>query len=122
MGNPHLVLFVPEATIELAEEVGRALVKHPDFPYGANVELATVRSPEDIDVVVYERGVGITLACGTGACATAVAASLEMGVKRGRPVRIGLPGGDATVELASDLSEVWLEGPAEEVFKGVWTA
>jgi len=120
MGNPHLVLFVDETSRALAESVGPALVAHPDFPAGTNVELATVRDRRHIDVVVYERGVGVTLACGTGACATAVAACLADRTDFGAPLELRLPGGPATVEVAADLSEVWLEGPAVEVFRGVW--
>lgn len=120
MGNPHLVLFVPETSRALAETVGAVLVAHRDFPAGTNVELAAVRDRRHIEVVVYERGVGITLACGTGACATAVAACLADRADRGAPLTITLLGGPATVEVAPDLSQVWLEGPAVEVFRGVW--
>lgn len=118
MGNPHLVLFVDETGPTLAEQVGKVLVGHPDFPAGTNVELASLRGPREIDLVVFERGVGLTLACGTGACATAVAACLDGRTELGAPIAIHLPGGDATVEVAEDLSEVWLEGPAVEVFRG----
>jgi diaminopimelate epimerase len=120
MGNPHLVLFVEETSRALAEQVGPALVRHPDFPAGTNVELAAVRDRRHIDVVVYERGVGITLACGTGACATAVAACLAGHTDWAVPLELRLLGGPALVEVAADLSEVWLEGPAVEVFRGVW--
>lgn len=118
MGNPHLVIFLPHADTALAAEVGEALVAHPDFPEGTNVELAALRADGGIDLIVYERGVGLTLACGTGACATATAACLLGHAAPGAPVAIHLPGGVVRVEVAPDYHEVWLEGPAEEVFTG----
>jgi len=119
MGNPHLVLFLPDApTRELAEKVGAALVGHPDFADGTNVELAHVRGRDEIDLIVFERGVGITLACGTGATATAAAACAEGLCERGRSITLHLLGGDARIEIAEDDSESWLEGPAQEVFRG----
>lgn len=122
MGNPHLVLLVDATGRALAEQVGPVLVAHPDFPEGTNVELAVVHDRQTIEVVVYERGVGITLACGTGACATAVAACLAGRADRGVPLSVGLLGGSATVEVAPDYTQVWLEGPGEEVYRGTWPA
>jgi len=121
MGNPHLALFVSEVTHELARTVGAALTAHADFPEGVNVEFVVVRDPRSLEVVVFERGVGLTLACGTGACAAAVAACREVRTEPGAPLTVHLPGGPAIVEVARDYEEVWLEGPAEEVFAGTFS-
>ena len=77
-----------------------------------------MRGAGDIELAVWERGAGLTQACGTGACATAVAAVLTDRLNAGDNVRILLPGGVLTVTVASDLSRVWMTGPAVEVFEG----
>lgn len=120
MGNPHLVLVAGRSDPEEARRLGMALSAHPDFPEGTNVELVAVRGSRALDVTVYERGVGLTQACGTGACAAVVAAALDHHVAMGEAIRVRLPGGVATVEIAPDYEEVWLEGPATEVFRGVY--
>ena len=104
MGNPHAVIFIDDPAADLralAETYGPRLEVDPLFPRRTNVEFARVRrQPDEIDLVVWERGCGITLACGTGACATAVAACLEGRVARaqGDP---GAPAGRHTVHHAA---------------------
>jgi len=118
MGNPHAVIFVDgdEDLRALAETYGPVLEVASTFPRRANIELARVRGAE-IDLVVWERGCGITLACGTGACATAVAAALEERLPRGRETAVHLPGGALGVTVAPDDSGVRMRGPAKIVFR-----
>lgn len=115
MGNPHAVFFVKDVdAIDLAT-LGPKLERHEIFPERANIEIAQVISPEKIRVRVWERGTGITLACGTGACAALVAAS-----RRGlasRKADIVLDGGVLTVEWLKD-DHVLMSGPAAISFKG----
>jgi diaminopimelate epimerase len=115
MGNPHLVLFgVPP---DAAASLGPRLEHHPMFPERTNVEFA-LREGDGLSVTVWERGVGLTEACGTGACAAMVAASLEGLLPPGdeRPVR--LAGGVLHVRVLPDLSGVLMRGPAVRVFSG----
>ncbi len=121
MGNPHLVVFGPPKP-ELLHAHGPTLARHAAFPHGTNVEFVEVRTPDALDMLVYERGVGPTLACGTGACAAVVAACLEGRLAAGRTVTVHLPGGDVRVSTTPSLDEVSLEGPAERVFAGEWLA
>jgi diaminopimelate epimerase len=120
MGNPHVVLFVPEegaALRALAERVGPGLEVHHAFPARTNVELARV-DDDGIELVVWERGCGVTLACGTGACATAVAACLTGRATRGQELRVRLLGGDLHITVAPDDAGVSMRGPATFVFDG----
>lgn len=116
MGNPHLVLFTEDdpAAYHL-HHMGPALERHELFPERTNVELARV-ADDGIDVRVWERGVGETLACGTGACAVAVAAH-ETG-RAPSAVRVRFPGGPLSVERADD-GQVLLGGPVSKVFEAV---
>lgn len=116
MGNPHAVVFAVPA-LSVIDRVGEALNDaHPDFEEGVNVEFVEVTGDQTIRVVVYERGVGRTLACGTGACAAA-AAAVERGVCRlDEPVEVELPGG--ALRIAFDGRRVWMTGPVERVFSG----
>jgi diaminopimelate epimerase len=119
MGNPHAVIFVDdpaEDLMALAKRFGPVLEVSPTFPRRTNVELARVRGTE-IDLVVWERGCGITLACGTGACATAVAACVEERLVRGREIPVHLPGGPLGITVAADDSGVRMRGPATTVFR-----
>ncbi|MBL6976388.1 MAG: diaminopimelate epimerase, partial [Deltaproteobacteria bacterium] len=84
----------------------------------ANIEFAEERGPDHYAIRVYERGVGLTLACGTGAGAVAVAAVLTGRSRAGDPLRMDLPGGTLTLTVATDQSDVVLEGPAVRVFEG----
>jgi diaminopimelate epimerase len=115
MGNPHLVLFGVDdlAAVDL-RTVGPRLENHPDFPERTNVEFVNVRDGV-VEVRVWERGSGATMACGTGACASLVAATLSGLVDRRATVRF--PGGDLDVEWADD-DRVYLTGPATPVFDG----
>ncbi len=123
MGNPHAVVFFDGAeggdlsVVGLARHLGPGLVGHERFPEGANV--AFVR-PEGGRLVaaVFERGAGLTAACGTGACAIGVAAGLEERVPFGTPVEVLLPGGALTVEVEPELGNVAMTGPARLVFSG----
>jgi diaminopimelate epimerase len=122
MGNPHAVIFVDghEDLRALAERFGPVLEVAPTFPRRTNVEFAHVRSDDrgdEIDLVVWERGCGITLACGTGACATAAAACLEERLPRGREAKVNLPGGPLGITVAPDDSGVRMRGPATTVFR-----
>jgi diaminopimelate epimerase len=126
MGNPHAVIFVDDEAASLralAEGYGPALELADRFPNRTNVELARVRAAEgarrgEIDLVVWERGCGITMACGTGACATVVAACLEERLAPGVETAVHLPGGALFVTVAPDYSGVRMRGPANIVFEG----
>lgn len=118
MGNPHAVIFIddPKADLrQLAETYGPALETAAVFPHRTNVEFARVRDGE-IDLVVWERGCGITLACGTGACGTVAAAAVEERLAPGREVTVHLPGGALFITVAPDFSGVRMRGPANTVF------
>lgn len=117
MGNPHGVIFVDSIEDVPFDQLGPYMERHEMWPDRANIEFAQVLGPEDIRMRVWERGTGETLACGTGACATAVAAALTG--RTGRKVTLHLRGGDLRIELA-DNGHVMMTGPAEEVFEGVY--
>ncbi len=114
MGNPHCVFFVPDAEAVDLPVVGPALEHDPLFPQRTNVEFAALTAPDHLRMRVWERGAGITLACGSGACATAVAAHLR-GLT-GRQVRLDMDGGQLQVDWRDD--GVWLTGPVALVFDG----
>jgi diaminopimelate epimerase len=121
MGNPHAVLFVPDAGAVPLETVGPRLEHHPAFPARANVEVCQVLARDRLRVRVWERGAGITLACGTGACAAVVAAQLRRYVDE--RVVVELPGGALEVTWPGDPHRpVFLRGPAVHVFDGDWPA
>lgn len=114
-GNPHAILFGTFARGDV-EHLGPRIATHAAFPRGTNVEFACVLG-DGIDLVVWERGVGITMACGTGACAT-VAVACEKGLAaRGKPVTVRLPGGSLEVALGDD-GHATMRGPARRVFTG----
>ena len=119
MGNPHAVIFVDgdEDLRALAESYGPTLEVADRFPRRTNVEFARVRGGE-IDLVVWERGSGLTLACGTGACATVVAACLEERLTPGAETSVHLPGGTLSITVAPDYTGVRLRGPARIAFTG----
>jgi len=122
MGNPHAVAFVPEtgaALLARAERLGPSVETALSFPRKTNVELAHVHDDGTIELVVWERACGITLACGTGACATAVAACLTGRAQSGRDLTVRLLGGPLTIRVAPDLSGVRMTGPATRVYEGV---
>lgn len=116
MGNPHLVLLdVPPSE---AARLGPGLERHPWFPERTNVEFVKRTNSGGLEVVVWERGVGLTLACGTGACAAVVASALLSRSPFDTWVPVHLPGGMLDIKVARDLSQVWLKGPARFVFEG----
>ncbi len=117
MGNPHFILFT-QASIEKAKEIGPRLERHEWFPRRTNVEFAEPVSGREINLVVWERGAGLTLACGTGACAAAVASALGSYTEFDREVKVNLPGGSLFITVPKDLSRVWMRGPATFVFAG----
>ena len=119
MGNPHGVIFVDEITDELVLGAGPELERHSAFPDRANIEFVKVIDGETVQMRVWERGSGETLACGTGACATAVAAALTG--RTNRKVTVKLIGGDLSIEWNEKDNHVYMTGPARTVFTGVWT-
>ena len=119
MGNPHGVIFVDEITDELVLGAGPELERHSAFPDRANIEFVRVIDGETVQMRVWERGSGETLACGTGACATAVAAALTG--RTNRKVTVKLIGGDLSIEWNEKDNHVYMTGPARTVFTGVWT-
>jgi len=117
MGNPHAIIWVDDVDSAPVETVGPLIENHAFFPKKTNVEFAEAVHGEDrVRLRVWERGVGKTLACGTGACATLVAAVLSC--RSGRTATIELPGGELVVAWGTD-HHVYMTGPAEQVFAGV---
>jgi len=119
MGNPHAVIFLDDSSSlrTLAEEFGPLFETAERFPKRTNVEFAHVRASGEIDLVVWERGSGITLACGTGACATVVAACLEERLSPGTERLVHLPGGSLSIMVDTSYSSVRMRGPARVVFE-----
>lgn len=116
MGNPHLVIFVESLNRIDLSALGPLLENHPLFPDRTNVEFVEVLSPEEIRMRVWERGSGITQACGTGASASAVAAVANG--KTGRVVKVNMDGGTLTIRWERDSGQVYMRGGAAEVFEG----
>ena len=116
MGNPHLVIFVPDVERVPLEEVGPRLERHPLFPERVNVEFAQVLDGSHIRMRVWERGSGITQACGTGACATAVAAAFSS--RCGREADILMDGGTLHIHWEGPGGRLQMTGPATRVFDG----
>ena len=114
MGNPHYVIFTDD--VDQVGEKGRTLEQHPAFPQRCNIEFAQVQEAGVIRTRVWERGSGITQACGTGACATAVAAVLTGRAER--TSRIVMDGGTLTIEWREKDNHVYMTGPAAFVFDG----
>jgi diaminopimelate epimerase len=119
MGNPHAIVFLddPAALRPLAEEFGPLFETAERFPRRTNVEFAHVRGSGEIDLVVWERGSGITMACGTGACATVVAAALEERLPPGVERIVNLPGGPLSILVDKAYGSVRMRGPAHAVFE-----
>ena len=119
MGNPHAVTFIDQPIEEFPlHNIGPLVERHPIFPRRVNFEIVNLREDGNLDARVWERGSGETMACGTGACAIGVASRL-LG-HTGERVAVNLPGGTLNIEWDGE-GEVYLEGPAAEVFSGVWT-
>ena len=115
MGNPHAVTFVDGGwpLAEWARRVGPEVEQHPYFRHRTNAEFARLIDPHTIELVVWERGAGLTLACGTGACATAVAAIATGRATGDEPIRVRLPGGDLRIRVEPGAARVWMTGPAD---------
>ncbi len=120
MGNPHGVIFVDSVADAPVERLGAALTSHPIFPQGANIGFCEVVDRTFLRLRVFERGVGETLACGTGACAAAVAA-IQHGLLDAR-CKVSLPGGKVRIEWSGDGTSVLLAGPAMLVYEGTLDA
>lgn len=118
IGNPHAVTFVDSVMNAPVELLGPEVEVDSRFPHGTNVEFASVRSRSHVELRVWERGVGETDACGTGAAASVFAAHSRGDVDA--RVTVSLPGGELLIEVDGD--SVWMEGPAEFVFEGIWPA
>ncbi len=119
VGNPHCVVFVAELDEAEVRRLGPRIERHPAFPNRTNVQFARVRARDAVDILIWERGAGWTLASGSSSCGVACAA-----VRNGltdRRVTVRMPGGQLTVEVRSDWS-IRLEGPVEEVCTGVLSA
>ncbi|HWE04026.1 MAG TPA: diaminopimelate epimerase [Tepidisphaeraceae bacterium] len=119
MGNPHAVIYTSPVKSVDVDRIGPIIEKHPVFPRRINAHWVEVHWPEEVTMRTWERGSGVTLACGTGACAVCVA-----GVLTGRTARkilAHLPGGDLTLEWRESDGNVYMTGPATEVFSGEWT-
>jgi diaminopimelate epimerase len=118
MGNPHAVLYCRDVSRVPLESVGPVFEKHPVFPRRINVHFVQVQKPDEVAMRTWERGSGVTLACGTGACAVAVAGVLTG--RTGRRLLAHLPGGDLRLEWSEADNHVLMTGPAVEVFRGEW--
>ncbi|MFH5183033.1 diaminopimelate epimerase [Paenibacillus sp. TAB 01] len=116
MGNPHCVIYVDDAVQFDLNTWGPKLEVHPMFPRRVNVEFATVKAKNYMDMRVWERGAGPTLACGTGACATLVSSVLN-GLSD-RTATVSLKGGDLFIEWNEEDNHVYMTGPAEQVYEG----
>lgn len=118
MGNPHCVIFTDENPMDLAQNYGPIMEKHPYFPEKTNTEFVKIISRNEIEMRVYERGCGITLACGTGACASVVACVLNNLTEN--KVRVNLLGGAVNVEWSGTVEnpkqDIFLIGPAQYSF------
>ena len=117
VGNPHAVFFTDNAEAIPLETLGPAIERHPDFPGGVNAEFAEVRGADEIRMRVWERGSGITMACGTGSCAT-VAAAIRRGLcPSGGDVKVVLDGGTLLIRADTDYN-ITMTGPAAAVYEG----
>ena len=115
MGNPHCIVFVDDVEELDLQQFGRPIEIHPAFPRKTNVEFVQVLDRQTLRMRVWERGAGVTLACGTGACATLVAAVLNG--KTDRRATLKLDGGELLIEWRED-NHIYKTGPAKEVFRG----
>lgn len=116
MGNPHAVIFTKGIDSIDIEKIGTQFEKNPIFPEGVNTEFVEILGKNDLKMRVWERGSGETLACGTGACAVAVAACINGICERGSEINVHLRGGILNVKWGND--SVWMTGAAELVYTG----
>ncbi|MBN1588992.1 MAG: diaminopimelate epimerase [Pirellulales bacterium] len=120
MGNPHMIIYCRYVNSVPLELLGPFFERQPVFPNRINVHFVEVNSSAELTMRTWERGTGITLACGTGACAACAAGVLTGRTERN--VLIHLPGGDLQLEWSKTDNHVFMTGPAEEVFSGEWNA
>ncbi len=120
MGNPHAVTFLTEFDKSWISKVAPKIESHPFFTDRTNVEFVQILNESAIRVVVFERGSGFTLACGTGACASVACAVKSGFVKSDSDVKVNLPGGKLSILVKSDFSDVIMEGDSSLVFSGVY--
>jgi diaminopimelate epimerase len=118
MGNPHAVIYVDDVAGVPLEQVGPEIENNPLFPDRVNVHFVQVHSAEEVTMRTWERGSGVTLACGTGASAVCVAGVLTG--RTGRSLLVHLPGGDLKLQWRQDNNRLYMTGPATEVFSGEW--
>jgi diaminopimelate epimerase len=116
MGNPHAICFDAALDEQRLDQLGPAL--SAQFPAGTNVELVVKHGERELEVMVWERGVGRTLACGTGACAVVVAAARQGRVPFDAEIEVRLPGGQLHITVARETLDVTMRGPARRVFSG----
>ena len=116
-GNPHAVIFVEDMEKIPLELVGPKVEKHPDFPGGVNAEFCQVLSGKELRMRVWERGSGITMACGTGTCATVLAAITRGFCPRDEEITVHLDGGDLSIRV-DDKNRIFMTGPAAFVYEG----
>ncbi|MFN6157434.1 MAG: diaminopimelate epimerase, partial [Dolichospermum sp.] len=116
MGNPHCITFVEDVAAVNLESIGPQFENHPVFPKKTNTEFIEVVNRNYLKMRVWERGAGITLACGTGACASLVAGVLND--KCDRTAMIELPGGTLEIEWSEIDNRIYMTGPAQRVFTG----
>lgn len=119
MGNPHVIFIVEDIQKAPLYELGPVITNDQRFPEGVNVEFIEIISEKEMHFRVWERGSGVTEACGTGACAATVASVLNGHSKRGEAVTVHLAGGDLTITWDSD-GKVWMRGAAETITEGVY--
>lgn len=119
MGNPHCITFVEDMDTIALSEIGPQFEHHPVFPQRTNTEFIEVVRSDYIKMQVWERGAGITLACGTGACASVVAGVLNS--RCDRDTIVELPGGCLQIHWREDSGHVYMTGPAQKVFTGTWS-
>lgn len=117
VGNPHAIFWVRDLDAYDLSRIGPMLENHPMFPERANISLAHVLSDEEVEVRVWERGVGLTEACGTAACAVGVAAARDR--RTGRKVRVHLPGGPLDIEWRESDDHILMTGDTEVEFEGL---
>ena len=119
VGNPHCVIFVEELNQGLIKKVGPIIENHLIFPNRTNVQFARVKSPSEVEILIWERGAGYTLASGSSSCAVAVA-SVKNGLTENE-LKIIMPGGELDIKVNEDWS-LRMKGPAEEVYSGIFSS
>ena len=117
VGNPHAVIFVDDIQTAPLTTLGPKIEHHHSFPGGVNVEFVQVLSENELRIRVWERGSGVTMACGTGACASTMAAIVKKFCEYGTPVSVHLDGGTLKIQISNDHT-VTMTGPAETIYEG----